>query len=101
LQLNGGEVHVVFEGLLLRLHTFSIAADARYPFPDVHNVSGALLKDSADALFGIAGVGCLSPAARTSPFCASGRAALPPALQNRFGGESNYETNQNAICLRL
>ena len=95
---------MVFEGLLLRLHTFSIAADARYPFPTwrtVHNVSAALVKDSADALFGFASVGCLSPAARTSPFCASGRAALPPALQNRFGGESNYETNQNAICLRL
>ena len=44
----------------------------------------------------IRGVGCLSPAAQISPFCVSpaSRTAIP--LQNRFGSESNYETNP--IC---
>ena len=100
LQLNGGEVYAVFEGFLLRLHAFNIAADADYPFlhlEDVHNVSGALLKHSAEALFGIAGVGCLSPAARTSPFCASRRAAAPIRQTN---AEQRSELRRKAVSAR-
>jgi hypothetical protein len=59
LEFDGGELDAVFEGPLLRFHAFNIATDARDPLlhlQDLDDVSGALLKDGAEALFGFAGV---------------------------------------------
>ena len=59
LEFDACEVHAVFEGLLLGFHLFDLATDAGdlfFDLEDVFDLSGALLEDGAQALFGFAGV---------------------------------------------
>lgn len=59
LQVDGGEVDAMFEGLLLRLHGFDFApddCDFLLDGEDFFDLAGALLEDGAQAIFGFAGV---------------------------------------------